>query len=75
MNTIYLFILNIHLQLQYHDDPSPYATTTLVTTSQQPAWLNDKMLRGPALPSNPVPNCPPPRFAPSNGMDMGTGRR
>ncbi|KAF8356054.1 sax-3, partial [Pristionchus pacificus] len=60
---------------QYHDDPSPYATTTLVTTSQQPAWLNDKMLRGPALPSNPVPNCPPPRFAPSNGMDMGTGRR
>ncbi|GMR60697.1 hypothetical protein PMAYCL1PPCAC_30892, partial [Pristionchus mayeri] len=60
---------------QYHDDPSPYATTTLVTTSQQPAWLSDKMLRGPALPSNPVPNCPPPRFAPSNGMDMGTGRR
>ncbi|GMT36995.1 hypothetical protein PFISCL1PPCAC_28292, partial [Pristionchus fissidentatus] len=58
----------------YHDDPSPYATTTLVTTTQQPAWLSDQMLRGPALPSNPVPNCPPPRFA-GIGMDMGTGRR
>ncbi|GMT06094.1 hypothetical protein PENTCL1PPCAC_28268, partial [Pristionchus entomophagus] len=59
---------------QYHDDPSPYATTTLVTTSQQPAWLNDKMLRGPPLPSIPVPNCPPRGFAPT-GMDISTGRR
>ncbi|CAI5454605.1 unnamed protein product [Caenorhabditis angaria] len=55
---------------QYHDDPSPYATTTLILSNQQPAWLNDKMLRGPAIPSNPVPPGPPARYA-----DHTTGRR
>lgn len=52
---------------QFQDDPSPYATTTLVMSNQQPAWLNDRMLRGPALPSNPVPNGPPARYADHTG--------
>ncbi|CAJ0945089.1 unnamed protein product, partial [Mesorhabditis belari] len=56
---------------QYQDDPSPYATTTLVMCQQQPAWLNDRMLRGPALPMGPIPAGPPARYA-----DQGTaGRR
>ncbi|PAV85387.1 hypothetical protein WR25_09826 [Diploscapter pachys] len=56
---------------QYGDDPSPYATTTLVLSNQQPSWLNDKMLRGqPTLPSNPIPNGPPPKFA-----DTSSGNR
>ncbi|CAO4385088.1 unnamed protein product [Caenorhabditis nigoni] len=55
---------------QYHDDPSPYATTTLVLSNQQPAWLNDKMLRAPAMPTNPVPPEPPARYA-----DQTAGRR
>ncbi|PIO71692.1 fibronectin type III domain protein [Teladorsagia circumcincta] len=52
---------------QYQDDPSPYATTTLVMSNQQPSWLNDRMLRGPVLPSNPVPNGPPARYADHTG--------
>lgn len=54
----------------FQDDPSPYATTTLVMSNQQPAWLNDRMLRGPVLPSNPIPNGPPARYA-----DHTAGRR
>ncbi|KJH45512.1 hypothetical protein DICVIV_08429 [Dictyocaulus viviparus] len=39
-------------------------------SNQQPAWLNDRMFRGPTLPSNPIPNGPPARYA-----DHTTGRR
>ncbi|CAJ0583866.1 unnamed protein product, partial [Mesorhabditis spiculigera] len=57
---------------QYQDDPSPYATTTLVMCQEQPAWLNDRMLRGgPALPMGPIPSGPPARYT-----EQGTaGRR
>ncbi|XGW33690.1 hypothetical protein V3C99_017815 [Haemonchus contortus] len=51
----------------YRDDPSPYATTTLVTSNQQPSWLDDRMLRGPVLPANPVPNEPPAKYANQKG--------
>ncbi|TMS37275.1 hypothetical protein L596_004245 [Steinernema carpocapsae] len=45
---------------QFHDDPSPYATTTLVMNNHQnQKWLNDHMLRGPVLPSKPIPSGPP----------------
>ncbi|CAB3399163.1 unnamed protein product [Caenorhabditis bovis] len=54
----------------YHDDPSPYATTTLILSNQQPAWLNDKMLRGPIVPANGPPSVPPAKYA-----DHTTGRR
>ncbi|VDN25043.1 unnamed protein product [Gongylonema pulchrum] len=46
---------------QIMDDPSPYATTTLVMNNRQ-RWLKDHMLRAPMPPSNPVPSGPPPRF-------------
>ncbi|VIO86199.1 Uncharacterized protein BM_BM7465 [Brugia malayi] len=46
---------------QVLDDPSPYATTTLVMSNRQ-RWLKDHMLRAPMPPSNPVPSAPPLRF-------------
>ncbi|KAK0397715.1 hypothetical protein QR680_002236 [Steinernema hermaphroditum] len=49
---------------QFHDDPSPYATTTLVMNNHQnQKWLTDHMLRGPVLPSKPIPPGPPVSFS------------
>uniref|UniRef100_A0A1I7ZAG1 Down syndrome cell adhesion molecule-like protein Dscam2 n=1 Tax=Steinernema glaseri TaxID=37863 RepID=A0A1I7ZAG1_9BILA len=49
---------------QFHDDPSPYATTTLVMNNHQSQkWLTDHMLRGPVLPSKPIPPGPPGSFS------------
>lgn len=56
---------------QFQDDPSPYATTTLIMSNQQPAWLTNQSIRGPMVPTNPVPNGPPPRFVEQSH----TGRR
>jgi hypothetical protein len=47
----------------HQDDPSPYATTTLVMgAANRRKWLHDHMLRGPIVPSGPIPSCPPPGF-------------
>ena len=47
----------------HQDDPSPYATTTLVMAgTNRRKWLHDHMLRGPVVPSGPIPSCPPPGF-------------
>uniref|UniRef100_A0A915AF13 Roundabout n=1 Tax=Parascaris univalens TaxID=6257 RepID=A0A915AF13_PARUN len=56
------------------DDPSPYATTTLVMSNRQ-KWLKEHMLRGPVLPSNPVPSGPPPRFQDIASSQTINGRR
>uniref|UniRef100_A0A914UQ53 Fibronectin type-III domain-containing protein n=2 Tax=Plectus sambesii TaxID=2011161 RepID=A0A914UQ53_9BILA len=45
------------------DDPSPYATTTLVMGANRHKWLHDHMLRGPVVPPAPPPSGPPPGFA------------
>lgn len=58
---------------QMMDDPSPYATTTLVMNNRQ-KWLKDHMLRGPVLPSNPVPSGPPPRFMENANSQVLNGR-
>ncbi|CAD6190527.1 unnamed protein product [Caenorhabditis auriculariae] len=55
---------------QYHDDPSPYAMTTLTMSNQQPAWMSESAMHGPTIPTNPIPNAPPARYA-----DHTTGRR
>lgn len=44
------------------DDPSPYATTTLVMAGNRQKWLHDHMLRGPIVPPAPPPSAPPPGF-------------
>ncbi|VDM48769.1 unnamed protein product [Toxocara canis] len=59
---------------QVMDDPSPYATTTLVMNNRQ-KWLKEHMLRGPVLPSNPVPSGPPPRFQDVANSQTLNGRR
>ncbi|VDM99103.1 unnamed protein product [Thelazia callipaeda] len=58
---------------QVLDDPSPYATTTLVMNNRQ-RWLKDHMLRAPMPPSNPVPAGPPPRFKESGRHNTLGGR-
>ncbi|MCP9266324.1 Roundabout-like protein 2 [Dirofilaria immitis] len=59
---------------QVLDDPSPYATTTLVMSNRQ-RWLKDHMLRAPMPPSNPVPSAPPPRFKESTKHHNTLGER
>ncbi|KAL3981735.1 Fibronectin type III domain family protein [Acanthocheilonema viteae] len=59
---------------QVLDDPSPYATTTLVMGNRQ-RWLKDHMLRAPMPPSNPVPSAPPLRFKESGKHHNTLGER
>lgn len=71
-NQVDLYNRIVHqIAFQFQDDPSPYATTTLIMSNQQPTWLSDRSLRGPVVPTNPIPNGPPPRFA----EQTHTGRR
>lgn len=58
----------------FQDDPSPYATTTLVMSNRQ-RWLKDHMLRAPMPPSNPVPSAPPSRFKESGKHHNTLGER
>uniref|UniRef100_A0A0N4VJ46 Fibronectin type-III domain-containing protein n=1 Tax=Enterobius vermicularis TaxID=51028 RepID=A0A0N4VJ46_ENTVE len=59
---------------QIMDDPSPYATTTLVMNNRR-KWIQDNMVKPPVLPSNPVPSGPPPRYLLSCDSNTMSGRR
>uniref|UniRef100_A0A914RN25 Uncharacterized protein n=1 Tax=Parascaris equorum TaxID=6256 RepID=A0A914RN25_PAREQ len=43
--------------------------------SNRQKWLKEHMLRGPVLPSNPVPSGPPPRFQDIASSQTINGRR
>uniref|UniRef100_A0A0N5AAJ1 Down syndrome cell adhesion molecule-like protein Dscam2 n=1 Tax=Syphacia muris TaxID=451379 RepID=A0A0N5AAJ1_9BILA len=60
---------------QIMDDPSPYATTTLVLNNRRKWMQEDGVPKPPVLPSNPVPSGPPPRYLLSSDCNTMNGRR
>ena len=59
---------------QIMDDPSPYATTTLVMNNRR-KWMQDSTMKPPVLPSNPVPSGPPPRYLLNSDCNTMNGRQ